>query len=277
MVVTSIIAFVVWANWPEKPQLKPGQTADLIIIDKYDRTLNLFDKQGLRIAVYQISLGQEPGMKTQEGDNKTPEGVYMIDYHKSDSAFHKALHLDYPNEDDKKAGRTGSNIMIHGIRNGLGFLGRAQSWVDWSAGCISLNNRDMDEVFAAVQDGTRVRITSAERNDKNRPICGPAKPKPRYLGAWAGKWVAANGDYLIITLEKQNKYTIEIHDQKGSRFFEGHDHKRAITFTDKNGEIHAIMADIVDDLSFDQPPEKVRCLMIGDTESYCRTQSSYKK
>ena len=48
--------------------------------------------------------------------------------------------------------------MIHGLPNGLGFLGRAQRFRDWTAGCIALTNREVDEVWRAVPAGTPIEI-----------------------------------------------------------------------------------------------------------------------
>ena len=150
------LLLLLYANWPS-PQLTDNQIADEIIVDKSDRKLRLYSKDKM-IAEYAVAFGKVKGRKEREGDNKTPEGLYKIDFHKPDSAFHRALHISYPNQEDIKSGRTGTNVMIHGIRNGLGFIGRFQQFIDWSRGCISLNNDDMDEIYGAVPDGTPVEI-----------------------------------------------------------------------------------------------------------------------
>ena len=113
---------------------------------------------------YRVSLGGSPvGAKTQEGDRKTPEGVYRIDYRKADSAFHRALHVSYPNYKDRARAAAagvspGGLIMIHGIRNGLGGLGRWHRLVDWTNGCIAVSDPEIEQIWAAVPDGTPVEI-----------------------------------------------------------------------------------------------------------------------
>ena len=78
-----------------------AETADLVIVDKTAKTLSLH-RAGTAIATFNIAFGGDPiGHKQQEGDQKTPEGDYVLDYKKADSAFYKAIHISYPNEQDK--------------------------------------------------------------------------------------------------------------------------------------------------------------------------------
>ena len=111
-----------------------------------------------------MSLGREPvGPKKAEGDRRTPEGVYTIDTRIERSAFHRALHISYPNVADRAAAQSagvspGGAIMIHGIRNGLGWLGRAHRLIDWTSGCVAVTNPEIEELWRAVRDGTPVEI-----------------------------------------------------------------------------------------------------------------------
>jgi len=50
--------------------------------------------------------------------------------------------------------------MIHGIRNGLGFLGRLHRIADWTNGCIAVTNKDIEEISRVVVDGTPIEIRS---------------------------------------------------------------------------------------------------------------------
>jgi murein L,D-transpeptidase YafK len=92
---------------------------------------------------YRIALGGEPlGPKAKEGDERTPEGEYLIDRRHATSAFYRALHISYSNAADRERARTngvlpGGDIMIHGIKNGFGWLGRLHRLVDWTDGCIT--------------------------------------------------------------------------------------------------------------------------------------------
>ena len=103
------------------------------------------------------------GRETRDGDNRTPEGVYAVDAHKADSGFHRALHISYPNPRDQEQATAnglspGGDIMIHGVRNGLGWLGRFHHLVDWTRGCIAVTNQEIEEIYRAVPDGTLVEI-----------------------------------------------------------------------------------------------------------------------
>ncbi len=139
------------------------EVADKLLVEKSKRQLSLF-ANGKVLKVYKISLGKQPtGAKEREGDNKTPEGYYFIDYHKRDSNYYLALHISYPNENDLERARRegvspGSAIMIHGIKNGLGWLGDLHQAWDWTGGCIAVTNEEMEELWWAVPDGTPIEI-----------------------------------------------------------------------------------------------------------------------
>ena len=76
--------------------------ADLVLVKKSERKMYLI-KDDKPFKEYKIALGANPeGHKQQEGDERTPEGKYILDYKKSDSAFYKSIHISYPNEQDKK-------------------------------------------------------------------------------------------------------------------------------------------------------------------------------
>jgi murein L,D-transpeptidase YafK len=138
-------------------------TADRVVVAKADRTLTLYrGTQVLR--TYRIALGRNPvGPKEQEGDGRTPEGVYVIDGRNPQSAFHRSLHVSYPNADDRRRAtrrrvRPGGAIMIHGLPNGLGALGAAHVLRDWTEGCIAVTDAEIEEIWRMVPNGTRVEI-----------------------------------------------------------------------------------------------------------------------
>jgi murein L,D-transpeptidase YafK len=160
-VIAGIAILLFWAQPFTSPESIPH--ADTVIIYKHSRTLEL--KRGdMILKRYQISLGRNPiGPKEMEGDNKTPEGKYLIDAHKENSGYHRALHLSYPSELQKRNAairgvEPGSAIMIHGLPNGLGWLGNLHRWFDWTRGCIALTNAEIEEVYNAVADGTPVIV-----------------------------------------------------------------------------------------------------------------------
>jgi murein L,D-transpeptidase YafK len=140
--------------------------ADKVIIKKSTRMLYL-SQQGEIYKKYHISLGQIPdGPKEFEGDMKTPEGTYTLDWRQLSRAYNKSIHLSYPNTKDKahaqKAGvSAGGMIMIHGtpLNWSLSPLG---DWMpmllDWTEGCIAMSNDDMEEVWERTKNGTPIVI-----------------------------------------------------------------------------------------------------------------------
>ena len=147
----------------EQTSLPNDARADAIVVDKSNHTMTLyFSGQVLR--TYSVSLGRGgTGPKDHEGDNRTPEGRYQIDGRNPHSRFHLSLHINYPSIDNISAAtakgvKPGSDIMIHGIRNGLGWLGSFHRWMDWTAGCVALTDREIEEVWRIVPDGTLVEI-----------------------------------------------------------------------------------------------------------------------
>ena len=150
------------ANRPPSP-LPPGAEADRIVVDKSDRTLTLLADDTV-LATYRVSLGGAPvGHKQQEGDERTPEGTYVLDWRNAESIAHRSIHVAYPDAADTtradSAGVSpGGQIMIHGITNGLGWLGRLHRLADWTDGCIGVTNAEMDQIWDAVPDGTPIEI-----------------------------------------------------------------------------------------------------------------------
>jgi murein L,D-transpeptidase YafK len=143
--------------------LPAGTTIDRIVVEKSARRLSIF-RDGSQIKIYRIALGRNRlGPKQEEGDMKTPEGIYEIDGRNPQSAFHLSLHISYPSdEDDQRAGAhgvsAGSDIMIHGIQNGRGWIGAFHRWKDWTAGCIVVTDEEIEELWRVTPDGTTIEI-----------------------------------------------------------------------------------------------------------------------
>jgi lipoprotein-anchoring transpeptidase ErfK/SrfK len=139
------------------------RSVDRILIEKSARRLMLIS-QGEVLKTYKIALGGNPiGPKERQGDNKTPEGTYVIDARNRDSRFHLSLHISYPNERDKTRARElgispGGDIMIHGIKNGSSWVGDAHAEVDWTKGCIAVMNDEIEEIAKLAPNGTIVEI-----------------------------------------------------------------------------------------------------------------------
>jgi murein L,D-transpeptidase YafK len=137
--------------------------ADLVVVYKSKRQLQL-RREGEILKTYRIALGSAPrGPKRKEGDGRTPEGVYTLDWRNSNSNFYRSIHVSYPHARDlDHAERWGVSpgglIMLHGLPNGLRPSQVGHPWSDWTNGCIALTNEEMDEIWAKVDDGTTIII-----------------------------------------------------------------------------------------------------------------------
>ncbi|OGW23854.1 MAG: hypothetical protein A2X59_06205 [Nitrospirae bacterium GWC2_42_7] len=137
--------------------------ADKILIEKKERRLTLISK-GKVLKTYKIALGGNPnGPKERQGDNKTPEGTYVINSRNRDSRYHLSLRISYPNEKDKKRAKElgvspGGDIMIHGIKNGFSWAGGLHTEVDWTKGCIAVTDEEIEEIEKLVPNGAIVEI-----------------------------------------------------------------------------------------------------------------------
>lgn len=136
-------------------------SADLILIEKADRRLTLYDG-GRAIARYDIALGFAPaGDKVRQGDGRTPEGRYRISHKNPTSRFHLSLKISYPDASDRAAARAagvdpGGDIFVHGTPGTSG--GDLISRRDWTLGCIAVSNDEIEEIWRLVDVGTPVEI-----------------------------------------------------------------------------------------------------------------------
>lgn len=165
IVALSVAAEAAPAKGKQFAMLAGPAKADRVVVLKSERRLVLM--RGDRVLrVYNVALGRYPeGHKTHQGDAKTPEGTYTIDYRlDSDrSKFYRALHISYPSERDVQRARQlgvdpGGQIMIHGLPKDWTANQLGHPKIDWTQGCIALTNREIDEVWQMVSDGTTVEI-----------------------------------------------------------------------------------------------------------------------
>ncbi len=139
------------------------EKADLVLVIKSEKTL-IIKTKGKVIKQYHVVFGAQPkGHKVQEGDERTPEGQYILDFKKTDSAFYKSIHISYPNSEDKKKAQKlrfnpGGAIMIHGQPNGYGWFSFILQKFNWTDGCIAVKNHEMDEIWESVAVGTPITI-----------------------------------------------------------------------------------------------------------------------
>lgn len=148
---------------PAKEDSAGSAQVDRVLVLKKARILRLLDR-GRALKEYRVALGGEPiGPKTRQGDHKTPEGMYVLDRRNAHSKFYRSIHISYPNTADRARARrlgisAGGDIMIHGLPNGYGWIGKEHRSRDWTDGCIAVTNEEMDEIWKAVPDGTPIEI-----------------------------------------------------------------------------------------------------------------------
>ncbi len=148
---------------------EPAQAlrADRVLVIKHKRLLHLMWR-GRIVRSYKIALGFAPkGHKRQEGDGRTPEGAYVIDWRNPKSRFTLSLHINYPRRADRAQARRrgvspGGEIFIHGLPRGSSGggagIGKARALRDWTLGCIAVTNTEIREIWRAVPNGTPIEI-----------------------------------------------------------------------------------------------------------------------
>ena len=152
-----------WASLPADEEAVSSQGADSILVVKSERRLYLM-RNGQAVRSYPVKLGLSPvGPKRQEYDFRTPEGHYVIDGRRSNSHYFRALHVSYPNSEDRQQAAAshvapGGDIMIHGLPNVPHKPLSYYQTRDWTNGCIALSNHDLLEVWAMVRRRVPVEI-----------------------------------------------------------------------------------------------------------------------
>ncbi|RZA01005.1 MAG: hypothetical protein EOP47_12255 [Sphingobacteriaceae bacterium] len=132
--------------------------ADRLRVEKSQRKLYV-ERNGKVIFVFPINLGKHPiGHKQKEGDGRTPEGAYYIDYNRNTNAsYYWAFHITYPNKQDslyaKKMGvKPGGDVMIHGTSP------ERNNRKDWTNGCIAISNAHIDTLVKYYYNGIPIQI-----------------------------------------------------------------------------------------------------------------------
>lgn len=142
------LGLIVYYFYPEQ-QLKDGQKADKIVVNKADHELLLYYKDEL-IASYSVSLSEKGlAKKTTKGDNLTPEGSFKAKKGLA-TKFHKAIGVGEWEDC--------CLVRIHGLGQEYGWVGKFHRWVDLTKGCIALTNDEIDEVHKAIENETKIEI-----------------------------------------------------------------------------------------------------------------------
>jgi murein L,D-transpeptidase YafK len=161
----SLVALVLGSFASLAQEAPSWPAADFVLVDKSDRTLTLYTDGKPTGTVTGLQYGEAPqGHKQFEGDERTPEGRYTIDWRNPHSAYHLSLHISYPNDADRafaeSQGRSpGGDIMIHGQPNALpGADSGVRMPGDWTDGCIAVSNAEIEALWRAIPDGTPIEI-----------------------------------------------------------------------------------------------------------------------
>ncbi|MFT6676630.1 MAG: murein L,D-transpeptidase YafK [Sulfitobacter sp.] len=135
-----------------------GPEVTYVVVNKASRRMMLLHHDRV-LEDYEIKLGFAPvGHKQIEGDGRTPEGIYLIDRRNPNSSFHLSLGISYPNNTDRAFAKSlgkppGGDIFIHGQKSPL-----KKDKGDWTWGCISVTNKQIEDIYAMVGDGTPIQI-----------------------------------------------------------------------------------------------------------------------
>ena len=150
-----VLASLVMTACSSKFRSYYGPTVTQVQVHKADRKMYLLHNEKV-LKVYDVGLGGQPvGPKEIEGDGKTPEGVYYITHRNPKSIYHLSLGISYPNDKDRATAAalgkpTGGDIFIHG-----GPLRRTTTQ-DWTAGCIAVSDRQIEEIYSMIKPGTPI-------------------------------------------------------------------------------------------------------------------------
>jgi murein L,D-transpeptidase YafK len=156
-----ITGLVVYHQYPEAKL--PNKKIDQLVVWKSNGIMEAY-ADGKIIKTYNVSIGQNPeGDKIEEGDKRTPEGTYFINDKNPKSQYHKNLGISYPNAADIREAternvKPGGEIKIHGLKNGLGLIGKFHRIFNWTAGCVAVTNEEIDELYDHVAVGTPIKI-----------------------------------------------------------------------------------------------------------------------
>ncbi|KYG61258.1 hypothetical protein AZI85_09975 [Bdellovibrio bacteriovorus] len=147
-----------------------GVKIERIVVSKDRKELYLISGDVL-VKAYTVAFGLNPeGHKQFEGDRKTPEGIYHIDYKNPKSEYTKSLHISYPNKQDveyaKSQGKSpGGDIMIHGLPTQQRKQDAMSLWHprNWTQGCVAVKNEEIEEIYSLVKENTLVEICAMSK------------------------------------------------------------------------------------------------------------------
>ena len=147
-----------------------AKTPYCILISKSTNSLTVCDKDGWVVSYDAVFGTGGLDDKMQMGDKKTPEGDFTISSKKEENdRWDRFLYIDYPTKDSQakfnsrkksgqisKSAKIGSGVGIHGTVKYQDYVvNNRQNWTD---GCISLRNKDIESLYNLIPEGTKVTI-----------------------------------------------------------------------------------------------------------------------
>ena len=180
-------------------QLNPQQRY-AIVVDTSKSTLYLYENHNgspRYVENFYISVGKKGSDKIVEGDQKTPLGVYFINAHlnkKQLTDFYGsgAYPINYPNEWDKRQGRTGSGIWLHGTPSDTYSRPPLSS-----NGCVVLSNDDLSHLGKSVQVGTTPVIITNQMDWSNDADKAEHEALLKAIEQWRNDWASINTDAYL--------------------------------------------------------------------------------
>jgi len=160
------------SHGPDSTRLSPSAVtsrlgapvaADSLVLNKSRRELVVYYR-GYPVHIYYVALGRSPiGDKERIGDNRTPEGLFYIEGRNPNSRYHLSLRISYPDATHRaRAARLGvepgGDIMIHGLPDEQAAFGPAHRDFDWTNGCVAVTNKEIEELWRVIRDGTPIQI-----------------------------------------------------------------------------------------------------------------------
>ena len=169
MIVAFLVSLLLLVGIPAPVSAAPAdgtafvEKVDRVLVVKTERMLYLLRDDHI-VASYRVALGRSPvGPKVFQGDGRTPEGLYRLERRNVGSRFYRSIQISYPSSRDyaeawKYGNQPGGLVMIHGqaADAGTSYYG-SRNW-DWTEGCIAVSNAEMDEIWAATEEGTPIEI-----------------------------------------------------------------------------------------------------------------------
>lgn len=195
------------SSWSPVIADHPAIPPYLIAVDKSRQELAFFERRSpLSLSrKFACTTGQAIGDKSEEGDLKTPEGIYFVVRHIGTGLDfikygHEAYTLNYPNPIDRLRKKTGHGIWIHGRGEPLVPL--------QTEGCVSMNNDDLTLLRKVLSPGTPVALTESFAH---KPSLSPedsdtASVLKNKVEAWAAAWSSRSQEYF--DFYDKNAYSI---------------------------------------------------------------------